>query len=276
MADPQVHIGDSAQATIDDGDLEMLVANDGTDLAEVGKTGAVEERTAPEEEEKPAERTTFAEYLKSPMIELLIGSGTDQALLRAHKGLVIKSPFLANKLLGDSPPTRISLADDEVDAISCCLEWLYTGEYYPPKLPSGVLAADATAPQTDSDGRQLLKHARVYTLAEKLGLPTLKSLSHSKIHLVNSTALAELAYARYVYSHTSSEDLTIRKPVASFWGQRSHVLRHETEGSFRTMCLDYPEFAFDVLNFVLNAEEKRAQRRGEDDVGRSGRKRARA
>ncbi|KAL9044173.1 MAG: hypothetical protein Q9214_002669 [Letrouitia sp. 1 TL-2023] len=273
MADPEVHIGDGAQATIDDGDLEMLVANDGTDLAEVGETGAVEERRPPEEEEKPAERTT---YLKSPMIELLIGSGADQALLRAHKDLVIKSPFLAHKLLGDSPPTRISLADDEVDAISCCLEWLYTGEYYPPKLPSGVLAADSATPQTDSDGRQLLKHARVYTLAEKLGLPTLKSLSHSKIHLVNSTALAELAYARYVYSHTSSDDLTIRKPVASFWGQRSHVLRHETEGSFRTMCLDFPEFAFDVLNFVLNAEEKRAQRRGEDDVGRSGRKRARA
>ena len=101
----------------------------------------------------------------------------------------------------------------------------------------------------------------------------LKTLSHSKIHLVTSTALAEIAYARYVYSHTARTDLTIRKPVASFWGQRSHVLRHETEGSFRAMCLEYPEFAFDVLSFVLDAEEKRARR--EEDVGRSGKKRAR-
>ena len=61
--------------------------------------------------------------------------------------------------------------------------------------------------------------------------------------------------------------------MASFWGQRSHVLRHETEGSFRAMCLEFPEFAFDVLSFVLDAEEKRARR--EEDVGRSGKKRAR-
>ncbi|KAL8945765.1 MAG: hypothetical protein Q9222_007739, partial [Ikaeria aurantiellina] len=107
---------------------------------------------------------------------------------------------------------------------------------------------------------------------------SLKSLSHSKIHLINSTALAELAYARYVYSHTTRSDLTIRKPVASFWGQRSHVLRHETEGNFRQMCLEFPEFAFDVLSFVLDAEEKRAAKRvgaGEEDVGRSAKKRAR-
>lgn len=51
------------------------------------------------------------------------------------------------------------------------------------------------------------------------------------------------------------------------------MLRHETEGTFRAMCFEYPEFAFDVLSFVLDAEEKRARR--EEDVGRSGRKRAR-
>lgn len=110
-------------------------------------------------------------------------------------------------------------------------------------------------------------------------MPALKTLSHSKIHLVTSTAVAELHYARYVYSHTRREDATIRKPVASFWGQRSHVLRHETEGSFRKMCLEYPEFAFDVLSFVLDAEEKREERRRKVDEGDGGkgsaRKRAR-
>jgi len=55
------------------------------------------------------------------------------------------------------------------------------------------------------------------------------------------------------------------------------VLRHETEGSFRQMCLEYPEFAFDVLSFVLDAEEKREERRRRDDGdgGKSARKRAR-
>lgn len=109
----------------------------------------------------------------------------------------------------------------------------------------------------------------------------MRSLAHSKIHLVDSTAVAELAYARYVYSHTGKEDATIRKPVASFWGQRSHVLRHETEGTFRGMCLEFSEFAFDVLSHVLDAEEKREERKrksmgGEDGPTQgSGRKRLR-
>lgn len=232
------------------------------------------------------------------MVELLIGSGDSQTLLMAHKALLTKSPFFSEKLASTSS-TRIELADDDLDAMSCFLEYLYTGEYFPHKLPNGSLEPDPSTPKIDDSGVQLLKHARVYTLAEKLAMPVctvlsqpsstlmhpeltpcsfikaLKSLSHSKIHLITSTAIAEIAYARYVYSHTSRSDLTIRKPVASFWGQRSHVLRHETEGSFRDMCLAFPEFAFDVLSFVLDAEEKRAQRRGDDEVGKSARKRAR-
>lgn len=56
------------------------------------------------------------------------------------------------------------------------------------------------------------------------------------------------------------------------------MLRHETEGSFRQMCLEYPEFGFDVLSFVLDAEEKREERRRREDggdVGKSARKRQR-
>ena len=45
------------------------------------------------------------------------------------------------------------------------------------------------------------------------------------------------------------------------------MLRHETEGTFRQMCLEYPEFAFDVLSFFLDAEEKRERKRGRDDEG---------
>ena len=56
------------------------------------------------------------------------------------------------------------------------------------------------------------------------------------------------------------------------------MLRHETEGEFREMCLEYPEFAFDVLSFVLDAEEKREERRrktqggggGEEEGGKGG------
>ncbi|KAL8938667.1 MAG: hypothetical protein Q9211_003099 [Gyalolechia sp. 1 TL-2023] len=304
MAEPQVQIG-SGSNPVDEGDVEMQGGDNGGDVVEVAETGAAAEGV-PDQEEKPTQRdaadrllTQYRSYLKSPMVELLIGSGDSQTLLMAHKALLQKSPFFSEKLASSSS-TRIELGDDDLDAVSCFLEYLYTGEYFPHKLPSGSLEHDPSAPKIDDSGAQLLKHARVYTLAEKLVMPVriishlnlasfeyvpkltafvpfkaLKSLSHSKIHLITSTAIAEIAYARYVYSHTTRSDLTIRKPVASFWGQRSHVLRHETEGSFRDMCLAFPEFAFDVLSFVLDAEERRAQRRGDDEVGKSARKRAR-
>ena len=230
-------------------------------------------------------------YLKSPIIELVVGEGEEQAVLSAHQALLTLSPFLSSAIAESSvcspylacpfPLTfsvlkqnrRVQLPYDDLDAVSSFLEYLYTGEYFPHKTASGTLQPDPTQPAIDESGAQLLKHAKVYTLAEKLGVSALKTLSHSKIHLITSTAIAEIAYARYVYTNTSRSDLTIRKPVASFWGQRSHVLRHETEGSFKAMCLEYPEFAFDVLSFVLDVEEKREKRREGEEVGRSARKR---
>jgi len=100
-------------------------------------------------------------------------------------------------------------------------------------------------------GDQLLKHARVYTLADKFGLAVLKNLASSKIHCVNSTAKGEIAYARYVYEFTGTEDTSIRAPVANFWATRSHTLRAEAEDEFRSLCLEFPQFGYDVLSESL-------------------------
>lgn len=175
---------------------------------------------------------------------------------------------------------RIPLPSESLDAVGCFLQYLYTGEYFPRKLDDALDSAglehDPDVPSIDDTGDQLLKHARVYTLADKLGLPDLKTLSHSKIHRISSTASGEIAYARYVYAHTPPTDTTIRKPVASFWGQRSHVLRHEAEKEFKDMCLEFPQFGFDVLSFVLDAKERRGtERESRVEEPKSGRKRAR-
>lgn len=217
-------------------------------------------------------RVSCSSYLKSPIITLRIGIPPSTTTLTAHQLLLLKSPYLTSAISPSSttPQTTLHLGTADLEATSCVLEYLYTGEYFPPKTPSGTLVADPALPAIDDTGVQLLKHAKVYTLADKWSLPALKTLAHSKIHLINSTAVAEINYARYVYKHTAKTDVTIRKPVASFWGQRSHVLRHETEGEFREMCLEYPEFAFDVLSFVLDAEEKREERRRKTQGGGGG------
>jgi hypothetical protein len=133
--------------------------------------------------------------------------------------------------------------------MGCFLEFLYTGDYFPKKVPGQrSLEKDPSLPDVDMTGEQLLKHAKVYTLAEKFGLVNLKNLASSKIHCVNSTAKGEIVYARYIYAYTSKDDTSIRVPVANFWATRSHTLRSEAEEEFRALCLEFPQFGYDVLS----------------------------
>lgn len=261
---------------------------------------------------------------------MLIGSDDNQTLLTAHQALLVQSPFFEEAVAQFSEDAtvgalvlltltlvltplnhqtrRIELPNEHIDAIGCFLQYLYTGEYFPKRIESkggaqGGLEEDPSAPSVDDTGEQLLKHARIYTLADKLGIQvcppalpsastipslslltapspgqTLKTLAHSKIHRINSTARGEIAYARFVYAHTPREDTTIRRPVATFWAQRSHVLRHEAEEEFKRMCLEFPQFGFDVLSLVLDAKEKKGgdKEREREEVGsKSARKRAR-
>ncbi|KAL1302071.1 hypothetical protein AAFC00_002511 [Neodothiora populina] len=227
------------------------------------------------------ERVTFLDYLKSPIVALAVGSGDEATTLYAHQGLLVQSPYFSAKaaeLRDDAnAPRSINLESEDLVATASFLEYIYKGDYFPTILASTqTLEDDPTVPSPDDSGLALLRHARVYTLAQRFGLPQLASLAHKKIHLTASTACGEIAYARYVYANTQPTDESIRKPVAAFWATRSHVLRHEAEREFRTMCLEFPQFGFDVLSLVLDAQEKRSVRAGESSVGGNSRKRPRA
>ncbi|KAK2802500.1 hypothetical protein FQN50_007306 [Emmonsiellopsis sp. PD_5] len=271
MSEPRVELPElpveSESADVEmTGSTETPVEAESADVAEgdaENAAGGEEEAPAPE---SPA--ATFIDYLKSPIVELVVGRGEEQTTLTAHQALLTPSPFFKDAVAqlpetgpSSSPQRRIHLEDEHLDTIGCFLQYQYTGEYFPRRLPGEGLEVDPTVPDIDDTGDQLLKHARVYTLAEKIGLPTLKSLAHGKIHRVNSTARGEIAYARYVYGNTPADDVTIRMPVAAFWATRSHVLRHEAEVEFKSMCLEYPQFGFDVLSLVLDQKEKRHHER---------------
>lgn len=208
----------------------------------------------------------------------MIGSGESATTLSAHQGLLTQSPFFAReceRFSATSSTRRIELPNDDIDATAAVLEYIYKGDYFP-TVNGNTLEYDPTVPSPDDHGVALLKHARVYTLAKRFELPQLSGLAHKKIHLTSSTAKGEIAYARYVYAETTADDESIRKPVAAFWAQRSHVLRHEAEQEFKRLCLEFPTFGFDVLSLVLDAQEKRTQRSeaASQGVG-SGRKRQR-
>ncbi|WYZ41002.1 hypothetical protein EsH8_IV_001343 [Colletotrichum jinshuiense] len=243
-------------------------ANPGADVEMVEGTEEGN-NTNPEElpfaeggENDPVElRTTFVSFLSSPVVTLLVGQGETETILTAHQALLVQSPYFKEacaQFSDDGSPRQIELVGEEIDAVGCFLEFLYTGDYFPRKVAgTRTLETDPSTPDVDTDGTQLLKHARVYTLAEKFGMPGLRSLASSKIHCVNSTAKGEIAYARYVYAYTNNDDSTIRAPVASFWATRSHTLRAEAEEEFRSLCLEYPQFGYDVLTRVLDEKLKR-------------------
>lgn len=260
MAEPQVLLGGQ------DPDVEMAGGEEQEVIdAEDGEAGSGQRAVAKTAASSP--QTAFLDYLRSPIIELLIGTGDEATIIGTHQNILTESPFFAQRVAALSGSFRqIALPDESLDAVACFLQYQYSGEYFPRRLPSTAegLETDPSVPPVDDTGDQLLKHARVYTLAEKLQMPELKTLAHSKIHRINSTARGEIAYARYVYGNTPANDTTIRKPVAAFWATRSHVLRHEAEVEFRTMCLEFPQFGFDVLSLVLDQREKRSAR--DDDV----------
>ncbi|PGH17984.1 hypothetical protein AJ80_04605 [Polytolypa hystricis UAMH7299] len=279
MAEPRIEIGGG------DIDVQMSGASE-TPVSEVEIPGGPEgeaDATAAEPTEEAApdsQDEVFINYLKSPIVELVVGKGDDQTILTAHQAVLTTSPFFHEvvALFDEAGPRRIVLEDESTDAVGAFLQFQYTGEYFPRRLPSSAdgLETDPSIPETDDTGDQLLRHARVYTLAEKFQLSNLKSLAHSKIHRINSTARGEIAYARYVYANTAADDATIRKPVAAFWATRSHVLRHEAENEFKSMCLEFPQFGFDILSLVLDQKEKRSERGPETPtVKGSARKRAR-
>ncbi|KAF2489270.1 hypothetical protein BU16DRAFT_531593 [Lophium mytilinum] len=275
--DPQIAEGTPAEEAPVDVDMD---AGEGE-----GEGGAGQEETGlPEIEPEEEKRVTFLDYLKSPIIAIEVGTGEDQTILHAHQDMLIKSPYFAEKCAEFSEGEknrRIYLPHDDLTATGSVLEYLYNNEYFPRRVSPGhkssEVEADPSIPFPDNEGESLLRHARVYTLADKFRLPALKSLAHSKISKTQSNAKGEIAYARFVYKETSAEDKTIRKPVAAFWAQRSHVLRHQAEEEFRTMCLEFPQFGFDVLTIVLDNKEKTGAPRGEPSVSvpASGRKRAR-
>ncbi|KAF2684574.1 hypothetical protein K458DRAFT_302709 [Lentithecium fluviatile CBS 122367] len=250
-------------------DIEM--GDEGGDAA----GGAGEDAGLTQMEPEVPKLVLFADLVKSPIVEVVVGTGEERTTYSAHEAVLIKAPEFAKQVEAFAPGSRrqIVYTDVDVEAMGSVIEYLYTGEYFPKKTSTArdaPLEKDPRQPTSDDDGLGLLVHARIYTLADRLQLPNLKSLAHSKIHRTASTAKGELAYARYVYRESNPEDTTIRKPVAAFWATRSFSLRHEAEPEFRAMCLEFPQFSYDVLQLVLDQQEKGRGRGGDGEASHRG------
>ncbi|KAJ5547016.1 hypothetical protein N7494_004601 [Penicillium frequentans] len=242
MDPPQVQVPGSEQINIpshsqlnsnffDASNLTDVDMNDTQQTTEIDV--APEVITLPDSQPDPPKKKNtdkFLDFLTSPTVEIIVGQGEDKTVVTAHQTLLLESPFLNEFVgkFGTSGLRRILLPTENVEAFGCFLQFQYTRDYT-------VTQSEEPPNETEDSGEQLLSHA------------------------LNGTPGGELAYARYVYTHTQPDDTTIRRPVASYWASRGHILRHDLEGQFKKLCIEVPEFAFDVLTIVMDRNEKNTE-----------------
>lgn len=107
---------ESAEPT---GDVEMTETQNTQDGEEQENPNGSELPFADTEIAEP--RVTFANYLMSPVVTLLIGSG-DQSILTAHQGLLAQSPYfkeICDRFVEDGSVSAQYLAPCDISSLDC-------------------------------------------------------------------------------------------------------------------------------------------------------------
>ncbi|KIW23362.1 uncharacterized protein PV07_11569 [Cladophialophora immunda] len=170
-----------------------------------------------------------ASTLTSPIVTLVVGS--EQRLFAAHEDVLCHSPYFAAALKGnflEGSSKRVELPDEEPEILSCVLEFLYKGDYYPRLLhnkrrntwdledvqdliKNGGRGNNASTIYLPDAGGDVLRDTVVYCAAEKYGLEELKRLCLRKQGLQSGIQVdVILRSARYAYAHTPDTESRLR------------------------------------------------------------------
>ncbi|KKK24363.1 hypothetical protein P175DRAFT_0166277 [Aspergillus ochraceoroseus IBT 24754] len=154
--------------------------------------------------------------------------GPEKRLFAAHKEILSVSPFFAAACAAaqslNPQSRRISLPEEQPEVLSCILEYLYRGDYYPRlvhneqrdtwELENTQLKNGQTDGATifhQSANVEILKDTAVYCAADKYGLEHLKRLSLAKQGLHTGIPCSTiLASARYAYANTPDNESKLR------------------------------------------------------------------
>jgi len=166
--------------------------------------------------------------LTSPIITLIVGR--DQRVFAAHEDVLSLSPFFAAALKGqflEGSTKKVELPEEEPEILSCVLEFLYKGDYYPRLLHNkrrntweledaqeqktgGRGSCESTIYLSDV-GAEILRDTVVYCAAEKYGLEELKRLALRKQGLQSGIQVdVILRSARYAYDNTPDTESRLR------------------------------------------------------------------
>lgn len=167
--------------------------------------------------------------LTRAVFTIVVGIGANQRTFGAHEEYLWSSPFFANemkRIFYESSAKRFDLPDEEPEAFSCVLEYLYNGDYTPRMLHDkrkGLWYLDgmqALSPQKGGldptmyhsrIGDVILRDTAIYCAAERYGLPELKRMSLRKQGLHSGIGVAViLRSARFAYDNTPEHDGAVR------------------------------------------------------------------
>ncbi|RAL17574.1 BTB/POZ domain-containing protein [Aspergillus homomorphus CBS 101889] len=161
--------------------------------------------------------------------------GPEKRLFAAHKDIICVSPYFAAacaRARSTTDPNHtnnpIHLPDEQPEILSCILEYLYRGDYYPRILHNKTRNTweleTASSPTGSSDadpdgatifhpgvGAGILRDTAVYCAAQKYGLESLKRLALRKQGLHSGISCSTiLTSARYAYAHTPDTESKLR------------------------------------------------------------------
>lgn len=156
--------------------------------------------------------------------------GHEHRLFAAHEDVLCRSPYFAAALKGqflDGSTKKVDLPDEEPEVLSCVLEFLYKGDYYPrllhDKRRNTWDIEDAQDLKTGGRGNceptiyisgiggEVLRDTVVYCAAEKYGLDELKRLALRKQGLQSGIQVdVILRSARYAYEYTPDTESRLR------------------------------------------------------------------
>ncbi|KAJ5155889.1 hypothetical protein N7492_008692 [Penicillium capsulatum] len=167
--------------------------------------------------------------LTSPIVTMVVGR--EQRLFAAHEDVLSISPYfhaaLKEKFM-ENGAKQLTLPDEEPEVLSCVLEFLYKGDYYPRLLHGkrrnswylenaqdvhnngGRGSSEATFYHPGL-GEVVLRDTVVYCAAEKYGLEDLMHLALRKQGLqIGIPADVILRSARYAYDNTPESESRLR------------------------------------------------------------------
>lgn len=167
--------------------------------------------------------------LTSPIITMVVGQ--EQRLFAAHEDVLSVSPYFRSALkekVMDDDAKQLALPDEEPEVLSCVLEFLYKGDYYPcvfrgkrrgswhlenaqdPQQTGGCGSSEPTMFHSGV-GDVVLRDTVVYCAAERYGLEELKQLALRKQGLQTGIpADVILRSARYAYDNTPDTESRLR------------------------------------------------------------------